>query len=245
MANWEGGGGGGGGVKKESDFYSVLGLKKECTETELRSAYKKLALRWHPDRCAAGGNSKFVEEAKKKFQDIQEAYSVLSDSSKRLLYDVGLYNKEDDDENVHGMGDFLNEMAVLMQQNKPDGGDSFESLQDLFNEMFQADMAAFSSSTTTHNSIKQTSSNASRTFTFSSSTTHNSNKQTSLNTSCSFTFGSYCETSNANNKRNSNDASFGPSGFDPLFQNFFVGVGGGSSQLDHRSKRRNSRQTRH
>uniref|UniRef100_M1AIP6 Chaperone protein dnaJ n=1 Tax=Solanum tuberosum TaxID=4113 RepID=M1AIP6_SOLTU len=84
-----------------NDYYAVLGLKKECTETELRNAYKKLALKWHPDRCSASGNSKFVDEAKKKFQAIQEAYSVLSDANKRFLYDVGVYDSgDDDDENV-------------------------------------------------------------------------------------------------------------------------------------------------
>jgi len=65
------------GNEKSSDFYSVLGLDKECTASDLRIAYKKLAMRWHPDRCSASGNSKFVEEAKKKFQDIHQAYSGL------------------------------------------------------------------------------------------------------------------------------------------------------------------------
>ncbi|KAJ8448279.1 hypothetical protein Cgig2_025203 [Carnegiea gigantea] len=108
----------GGGERKCGDFYSVLGLEKECTPTELRNAYKKLAMRWHPDRCSASGNSKSVEEAKKKFQDIQEAYSVLSDETKRLLYDVGVYDKDDD------------------ENNNESGEESFEQLQDLFNDMF-------------------------------------------------------------------------------------------------------------
>ncbi|CAM8906654.1 unnamed protein product [Rhodiola kirilowii] len=152
MAKGEGGG------AEEIDFYGVLGLKKECTEAELRRAYKKLAMRWHPDRCSANVNAVSVEEAKKKFQDIQEAYSVLSDPNKRFLYDVGVYDKEDDDENIQGMGDFLSEMAAMMQQNKPDenGGDSFENLQGMFNEMFQADIAAFSSSSTHTNMLCST-----------------------------------------------------------------------------------------
>lgn len=103
------------GEEKSSDFYAVLGLNKECTATELRNAYKKLALRWHPDRCSASGNARFVDEAKKKFQAIQHAYSVLSDANKRLLYDVGVYDSDDDDDN-NGMGDFLNEMAAMMSQ---------------------------------------------------------------------------------------------------------------------------------
>lgn len=86
--------------QKNDDLYAVLGLKKECSEAELKNAYKKLALRWHPDRCSASGDSKFVEEAKKKFQTIQQAYSVLSDANKRLLYDVGVYDSDDDDDDV-------------------------------------------------------------------------------------------------------------------------------------------------
>ncbi|KAJ0744996.1 putative DnaJ domain, Chaperone J-domain superfamily [Helianthus annuus] len=61
---------------KSNDFYEILGLKKECTEAELKNAYRKLAMRWHPDRCSASGNSKNVEEANKKFQAVQEAYSA-------------------------------------------------------------------------------------------------------------------------------------------------------------------------
>ncbi|URE37059.1 DnaJ domain [Musa troglodytarum] len=90
------------------DFYSVLGLKKECSEAELRNAYKKLALvcaesrKWHPDKCSASGNEVRTKEAKQQFQEIQKAYAVLSDSNKRFLYDVGAYDKDDNkDEEVN------------------------------------------------------------------------------------------------------------------------------------------------
>ncbi|CAA7024649.1 unnamed protein product [Microthlaspi erraticum] len=182
------------------DLYAVLGLKKECTNTELRTAYKKLALRWHPDRCSSMGNSEFVEEAKKKFQTIQEAYSVLSDSNKRFMYDVGVYNRDDDDQN--GMGDFLNEMATMMNQSKPsenNTGDSFEQLQDLFNEMFQGDAAAFASSPCSASS-----------FTASS---------------CSFVF----ETEDQRSRSSFETSSMGinidnPFGFDPRAHSFSLGV---------------------
>ncbi|KAL4584456.1 hypothetical protein LXL04_009058 [Taraxacum kok-saghyz] len=139
----------GGNGAKSSDFYKVLGLKKECTETEVKNAYKKLALKWHPDRCSAAGNSRYVEEAKGKFQAIQEAYSVLSDGNKRFLYDVGVY--ESDDEENQGMADFMSEMAVMMSQNKPhENGETFEELKDLFEEMFESDIESFNS--TSHSS---------------------------------------------------------------------------------------------
>ncbi|CAL5195802.1 unnamed protein product [Lathyrus oleraceus] len=130
---------------KSNDFYAVLGLNKECTDSELRNAYKKLAMKWHPDRCSASGNVKFVEEAKKKFQAIQEAYSVLSDANKRLMYDVGVYDNDDDE---NGMGDFLNEMVTMMSQttSNENGEESFEELQQLFSDMFQADIGLDGSS---------------------------------------------------------------------------------------------------
>ncbi|TVU12218.1 hypothetical protein EJB05_45851 [Eragrostis curvula] len=147
-----------------ADLYAVLGLKKECTDAELRVAYRKLAMIWHPDRCSASGSSVRVEEAKERFQEIQGAYSdthflcaarawslalpravanviaVLSDSNKRFLYDVGVYDTEDDEDDLSGMGDFLGEMADMMSQATPT--ESFEELQQLFVDMFQDDIMA-------------------------------------------------------------------------------------------------------
>lgn len=122
------------------DLYAVLGLKKECTDAELRLAYRRLAMIWHPDRCSASGSSTRVEEAKERFQEIQGAYSVLSDSNKRFLYDVGVYDSEDDEDDLSGMGDFLGEMAQMMSQATPT--ESFEELQQLFVDMFQSDLDA-------------------------------------------------------------------------------------------------------
>ncbi|XP_051148172.1 uncharacterized protein LOC127263192 [Andrographis paniculata] len=123
------------------DFYAVLGLQKECTATELKHAYKTLALKWHPDRVSASGSSRNVEEAKGKFQAIQQAYSVLSDANKRFLYDVGVYDSNDDDDE-NGMGEFLNEMVSMMNQTECDEGDSFEELEELFDQMLRGDMEA-------------------------------------------------------------------------------------------------------
>ncbi|KAK3131844.1 hypothetical protein QOZ80_6AG0512250 [Eleusine coracana subsp. coracana] len=112
---------------------AVLGLNKECTDAELRT--------WHPDRCSASGSSVRVEEAKERFQEIQGAYSVLSDSNKRFLYDVGVYDTEDDDDDdLSGMGDFLGEMVDMMTHATPT--ETFEELQQLFVDMFQDDIMA-------------------------------------------------------------------------------------------------------
>ncbi|KAJ1281335.1 hypothetical protein BS78_04G298200 [Paspalum vaginatum] len=122
------------------DLYAVLGLKKECSDAELKVAYRKLAMRWHPDRCSSSSSVKHMEEAKEKFQEIQGAYSVLGDANKRLLYDVGVYDDEDDEDSMQGMGNFIGEMAQMMSQVRPTRQESFEELQQLFVDMFQSDL---------------------------------------------------------------------------------------------------------
>jgi DnaJ-class molecular chaperone len=64
------------------DFYAILGVSRTANETELKKAYRKLAMKWHPDK-----NPTNVETAQAKFQEISEAYTVLSDPQKRQLYD--------------------------------------------------------------------------------------------------------------------------------------------------------------
>jgi curved DNA-binding protein CbpA len=66
----------------KKDYYEVLGVKKEATADEIRKAYKKLAIKWHPDK-----NPDNKEEAENKFKEISEAYSVLSDPEKKKEYD--------------------------------------------------------------------------------------------------------------------------------------------------------------
>ncbi|XP_031269512.1 uncharacterized protein LOC116127989 [Pistacia vera] len=126
---------GGGSTAASSCYYSVLGLRKDASFSDIRSAYRKLAMKWHPDRFAK--NPGVAGEAKRRFQRIQEAYSVLSDETKRSMYDAGLY--EDDDEDFY---DFMEEMISMMNNVKGEG-DSFEDLQRMFMEMVDGDSMSF------------------------------------------------------------------------------------------------------
>jgi molecular chaperone DnaJ len=67
----------------QRDFYEVLGVARTASVDEIKSAYRKAALKWHPDR-----NPQNKHEAEVKFRECTEAYSVLSDSQKRQVYDT-------------------------------------------------------------------------------------------------------------------------------------------------------------
>ncbi|KAK7284415.1 hypothetical protein RJT34_19161 [Clitoria ternatea] len=128
----------GGGSNAGSCYYSVLGIRRDASFSDIRTAYRKLAMRWHPDKWAR--NPATAGEAKRRFQQIQEAYSVLSDQSKRSMYDAGLYDPlEDDDEEFC---DFMEEM-ISMMNNVKDEGDSLEDLQRMFVEMVGGDVMGF------------------------------------------------------------------------------------------------------
>ncbi|KAL6848943.1 hypothetical protein ACP4OV_021526 [Aristida adscensionis] len=64
------------------DYYKILGVDKGATDDDLKKAYRKLAMKWHPDK-----NPNNKKEAENKFKQISEAYEVLSDPQKRAVYD--------------------------------------------------------------------------------------------------------------------------------------------------------------
>lgn len=70
-------------TSKKRDYYEVMGLTKNATLEDIKKAYKKLAIKWHPDK-----NPNNKEEATQRFREIAEAYEVLTDETKRKAYDT-------------------------------------------------------------------------------------------------------------------------------------------------------------
>ncbi|KAK8673814.1 hypothetical protein V6N13_112125 [Hibiscus sabdariffa] len=86
-------------VRAESDYYNVLGVSRNASKSEIKSAYRKLARSYHPDVNKDPG-------AEQKFKEISNAYEVLSDDEKRSLYDK--YGEAGLKGAGMGMGDFSN-----------------------------------------------------------------------------------------------------------------------------------------
>src|SRR6476646_10054290 len=68
-------------MTSKRDYYEVLGVQKNANKEEVKNAYRKLALQYHPDRNKS-------HNAEEKFKEISEAYAVLSDEEKRKRYDT-------------------------------------------------------------------------------------------------------------------------------------------------------------
>ena len=100
------------------DFYEILGVPKNASEEEIKKAYRKLAMKHHPDR-NQGDSAKAAEE---KFKEAKEAYEMLSDAQKRAAYDQ--YGHAGVDPNMRGgPGDGF-------------GGGFAEAFGDIFGDMF-------------------------------------------------------------------------------------------------------------
>ncbi|MDQ7084504.1 MAG: molecular chaperone DnaJ [Sulfurovum sp.] len=98
----------------DMSYYEILEINKECSASELKKAYRKLAMKYHPDR------NPDDKEAEDKFKVVNEAYQVLSDEEKRSIYDR--YGKEGLEGQGAGRGGF--------------GGSNSDDIMDMFNSMF-------------------------------------------------------------------------------------------------------------
>uniref|UniRef100_A0A8I3NH77 DnaJ homolog subfamily C member 7 n=2 Tax=Canis lupus familiaris TaxID=9615 RepID=A0A8I3NH77_CANLF len=86
---------------KRKDYYKILGVDKNASEDEIKKAYRKRALMHHPDR-HSGASAEVQKEEEKKFKEVGEAFTILSDPKKKTRYDSG----QDLDEEGMNMGDF-------------------------------------------------------------------------------------------------------------------------------------------
>lgn len=132
-------------MSTQRDYYEVLGLKKGASDAEIKSAYRKMALKWHPDR-----NADKKAESEQKFKEINEAYQVLSDPQKKQTYDQFGHSAFDPAGGMGGnpfaggsrQGPFT--YTYSTQGGNPfagfDGGDPFE----IFEQFFGGGFSGFS-----------------------------------------------------------------------------------------------------
>jgi DnaJ family protein C protein 7 len=107
---------------KRKDYYKILGVGKDASEDEIKKAYRKRALLHHPDRHSNASDGE-KKEQEKKFKEVGEAYTVLSDSKKKMRYDSG---QDLEDLDGSSFGDFdPNTIFQAFFAGGPGGGFSF------------------------------------------------------------------------------------------------------------------------
>ena len=74
-------------MANNTDYYALLGVDRKADDAALKKAYRKAAVKWHPDKHASKPEAE-QKAAEEKFKEIAEAYDVLSDPQKRQIYDV-------------------------------------------------------------------------------------------------------------------------------------------------------------
>eukprot|EP00754_Rhynchopus_humris_P040354 Rhum_TRINITY_DN23396_c0_g1::Rhum_TRINITY_DN23396_c0_g1_i1::g.177877::m.177877/K09510/DNAJB4; DnaJ homolog subfamily B member 4 len=103
-----------GGGNDAGEFYDVLGVSEDATEEEIRKQYKKLAMKWHPDRQRT---EEAKEQASEEFKKISVAYETLSDAEKRAEYDAaGPDGYPPGFDGMHGDRDFGDMFSFFFQE---------------------------------------------------------------------------------------------------------------------------------
>lgn len=109
---------------KKKDYYKILDLPRDANENDIRKAYKKLAIKWHPDKNTESDEKKL--QAEKRFKEINEAYAVLSDPKKKQMFDSGV-DPNDPESGGHGFSqdDVNNIFQQFFQGGGPGGFTTF------------------------------------------------------------------------------------------------------------------------
>lgn len=106
----------------KNDPYDLLGVEKNVGEAELKKAYKKMAMKYHPDRNAGD------KDAEKKFKEVSEAYEILSDDNKRAIYDKhGHAGLEGQGGGFRSSDDIFSHFSDIFGSGGGGGGSIFES----------------------------------------------------------------------------------------------------------------------
>lgn len=142
----------------ERDYYEVLGISRDASETDIKKAFRKLSMKWHPDK-----NPNNKEEAKERFAEVANAYEVLKDPKKRKQYDQGGPGSFDDSDtyfNRHRGEDFQDMFKGFFEENLS-GDDFFKGFaEDFFGgrmgDMFEGAGVSVSTSTKIINGRRMT-----------------------------------------------------------------------------------------
>ena len=105
-----------------ADYYEILEVSNTSSREDIKKAYRRLALRWHPDK-----NPDNQEFATKKFKELSEAYEVLSDEKKRRIYDQ--YRRDGSNESTAGSG-YKQRNYWHKHQEEFEGFEHFEGFED-------------------------------------------------------------------------------------------------------------------
>lgn len=126
--------------KEKRCLYEVLGLSRDCSVDEIRSAYKKLALQRHPDKLVKSGLSD--AEATAQFQELVNAYEVLSDPRERAWYDSHrsqiLFSSASNSSSSVYVPDLFSYFSNSVYSGYSDSGNGFYKVYgDVFDKIYQ------------------------------------------------------------------------------------------------------------
>lgn len=115
-------------IMAKKDYYAILGVNKDADDKEIKKAYRKLAVKYHPDR------TKGSAIGERKFKEISEAYGVLSNEEKREQYDM--YGH--DFEKINANGGYQDPRSGFGQRTYSTGGQAggFENMDDILRNIF-------------------------------------------------------------------------------------------------------------